>query len=229
MSRKQRDFDRVVYVYLNTVTEMVYVGSSQYGLEARHAAHMKAMKTRHHSRFYRALTDWPPEAWERMVLERCSNEGELSAAERRWIIEMNALDAAVGYNSYDGNRQVAASLAALKRKVYTPLERAQRKANGLLGAIAHHGAEKVARNRRKSQARQERSAAYAAMTPEERVEFHRHCGKKGFTVSQAEKSGPTKAQRQEAWAKMTDEERREFFREAGRRGAQRSKELSARP
>lgn len=102
MSGPRWRIDRVVYMALNTVTERAYVGSSKYGLARRRQAHRgDALKKRQLNRFLRALLEWDDCCWEWVVLERCSTEGELDAAERRWIAECGTLDAGVGYNTYD--------------------------------------------------------------------------------------------------------------------------------
>ena len=129
----------VVYMYLNIVTEMAYVGSSMYGLEHRHKAHLKKARERpHKSRFYKALLSWPDEFWERVVLERCSSEVELDSRETHWIKECAAYDTGVGYNTHDSQylRTSIAGGEAMKRREFTDAERAVKSLTGKKGAAA---------------------------------------------------------------------------------------------
>lgn len=138
-TKPRRPIDMVVYMYLNTVTEMTYVGSSMYGLEHRHKAHLKkARAQKHRSRFYKALGAWPDEVWERIVLERCVSEQELDAAETKWVKECHALDNGVGYNTYDARylRTSVAGGEAMKIREFTKAEKLVKSINGKKGAAA---------------------------------------------------------------------------------------------
>lgn len=198
--------DMVVYMYLNTVTEMTYVGSSKYGLEHRHRRHLKDMKTRRRSRFYNALTEWPECFWDRVILEQCSTEAELDAAEKRWIAECCALEPGVGYNSYDGRRSSSSmGGASMQKRSFTPAERQVLSAAGKKGAETRYGAENIASRRR---AKEQKRATFAAMSAKERAAFFRESGKKGAKPR----------------SEMTEAER-ERYRAWGRQGAARSKQL----
>lgn len=195
----------VVYMYLNTVTEMSYVGSSLYGLEHRHRRHLKdSQSPKKKSRFHRALADWPIECWELVVLERCNTEVELDAAETRWIAECHSLSEGIGYNTYDSRylRTAIAGGEAMKRRTFTPEERVIKSICGKKGSDsneARHGHTFTNKIRRKK---------FAEMSTEERHEFFKECGRRG-----------TKPR-----AELTEEER-ERFRAWGRKGAERSRQL----
>lgn len=183
MSSKNRPRpDRVVYMYLNTVTELVYVGSSLYGIEYRHRHHMRTVRSSkaRKCRFHRALAEWPEELWVRVVLERCADEEQLDAAERRWISTCCSLDAGVGYNTYDAHymRQAVAGGEAMRRRGWSEEERVSLAERGRLGGLI--------KALQKSPARVERErkrAEFAAMTDEQRREYFRECGRRGAAKS----------------------------------------------
>lgn len=200
-------------MYLNLVTEMIYVGASLYGLEYRHRQHLKAASLGKSSRFYRALFRWPDWAWERVVLERCSTVEELDAAEKRWVDECSAMDDGVGYNTYDARylKTAIAGGEAMKAREFSPAERESLSKRGKLGADKNeevNGHTFVNKKKRES---------FAALSEEEQRDFFRQCGQKGA------EHGKKGARRREDMS----EEEREKYREWGRKGALASKKLKA--
>lgn len=159
-------------MYLNQITEMVYIGSSKYGLAYRHKQHLKICKQDKKSKFHKALSLWPIELWDIFVLEHCNSESELDAAETKWIKECNALDSNVGYNSYDSRylRSAIAGGEAMKKRIFTEEERNLKSEIGKLGAkLRQHT----------SNPKEKKVSAFSLLTPEEKSEFFRNCGKKG--------------------------------------------------
>lgn len=231
--------DPVVYVYLNVVTEMVYVGSSLYGLDSRHRSHRRAA-ARHPklSKFYRALQDWPDEFWERTVLERCT-EDQLGAVEDKWTIELNAVDSAVGYNTYltTHNRPGDVGGQAMQDKVYTAADKLQLALNGLKAINPNATFDDVLTSRQLKQARDDKRAAFRKLTPEQKQQFFIDCGKQGAhfgdtppdATPEVDKPN-TRGSQLNTIIKRTSsplyglspDERREYFRAAGRRGAAKS-------
>lgn len=197
-------------MYLNLITEKVYVGSTLYGLAHRHKGHLKsAAQAGDKSKFHRALADWSDdEYWDVVILQRCSTVEELDAAEKFWISETHALDDSVGYNTYSSTylRSSVAGAEAMKRKRFTAEERANRSAAGKLGAEAK------AYLRSLLPAKLEEKKRFKDMTREEQSAY----------LSAAGKKGAAKVKRR---ADMTPEEI-ERFREWGRKGAAKSKALA---
>ncbi len=180
--RYRRPIDMVIYMYINTVTEMVYIGSSMYGLEHRHKRHLKE-STRpdvKKSRFYKALTSWPAEFWEMIVIERCSTERKLDRAEAKWIAECSALNASVGYNTYDSRylRSAIAGGEAMKQKQFSPESRLKLSLSGKKGAAKRTSNMSLA-SQEKITKRKSEKTKFASMTPEEKREQFREWGRKG--------------------------------------------------
>jgi predicted Fe-S protein YdhL (DUF1289 family) len=219
--KPRRPVDMVVYMYLNIVTEKVYIGSSMYGLEYRHRSHTKhSKKVNRKSRFYKALSSWPDELWERVVLQRCSSQEELDAAEKTWIAECSALDEGVGYNTYDAQylRMAIAGGEAMKRRVFSDEECALKAEYGRMGGVAK---DKNASQEHleKKRLREEKRARWVAMSDEERSAFYSECGKKGADFGRATK----KPKRATTFSLMSKEEQRAYFSECGKRGAGKAK------
>ena len=89
----------LVYMFLNTVTQKVYVGATDKTLDDRWKSHLKSAAGGSNYRFHRALREWPEEVWLQVVLANCYSIEELSSAETWWIATTAASDDGVGYNS----------------------------------------------------------------------------------------------------------------------------------
>ena len=87
----------LVYMLLNTVTEMVYVGATDKTLDARWKRHIKDSRSGT-SRLQQALRDWHPDMWLPVTLVNCYDLNELSAAETAWITLTDARNINIGYN-----------------------------------------------------------------------------------------------------------------------------------
>ncbi len=175
----RRQLDQVIYMYLNTITEMVYIGSSMYGLPHRHKRHIKdAFQKEKKSHFHKALSSWSDECWERLILERCHSEEELDSAETRWIAECHALDENVGYNTYDARylRSAIAGGEAMKRRSFSAEECVVKSENGKLdGKLGTARARELPGVTYVNDIRKKK---FAAMTLDEQREFFRECGKR---------------------------------------------------
>ena len=89
----------LVYLLLNTVTEMAYVGLTTGRMRDRLKQHVR--HTRGDPRvgqLYDDLRAWPFECWEAVVLERADSLDALLDAERRWILKLETHLPGVGYN-----------------------------------------------------------------------------------------------------------------------------------
>lgn len=90
----------IVYMFINTVTERCYVGSSIKTLEARSREHWDKAKHGATDSFHRAIREWPQhEYWEACILANCSSPDEMLQAEAAWIRICSADESGVGYNS----------------------------------------------------------------------------------------------------------------------------------
>lgn len=107
----------LVYMLLNTATDMVYVGQTTTTLKKRIDRHRKrGGRSSKNRRLWNALNDFPWHVWEVVVLEECLTLEELGLcetqrctfgaprfpglddAEERWIATCNSLEPNVGYN-----------------------------------------------------------------------------------------------------------------------------------
>lgn len=89
----------LVYLLLNTVTEKAYVGLTTGRMRERLKQHVVKSKRGVSSSLYDAMRAWPDmRCWEAVILERHDDLDELLRAERRWILELETNDPAVGYN-----------------------------------------------------------------------------------------------------------------------------------
>lgn len=174
----------VVYMLLNRVNDMVYVGQTTKPLNARLTEHRGAAKRGRRGLLYDDIRACGWDAFEAVVLERCETIEQLNAYERLWIEETSACDHGVGYNQREGGHNKRLSEGA---------RRACREA-GRRGA-----------SQRAQDPTRRRVQALDALTPEQRREFFRECGKKG-------------GRRRD---EMSEEER-ERFRQWGRLGARKT-------
>lgn len=92
----------IVYMLLNTATELVYVGATEGTLADRWERHLKESTSRT-SRLGAAMSEWEPEFWERVVLCNCYSVQELSDAEAAWQKKCSAFDPGIGYNEHRGS------------------------------------------------------------------------------------------------------------------------------
>lgn len=215
--------DMVVYMYLNTITERVYIGSAKYGLAYRHKQHLKCMRSKRQSRFYKALASWPADCWERVVLEGCNTEEELDAAEKRWIAECCALDEAVGYNTYD-SRYLRSSIAGGRAMQAREFTQAEREVKAVCGARATDPSATI----ESVKAKKAKRSAFKLLSPAEQQEFFRRAGQRGLEAARNKSAGePTRGERKAAFATMSPDERKAFFSECGRRGAAKSKQRAS--
>lgn len=127
----RKDLVLIVYMLLNTVTELCYVGATTNTLDDRWHRHLKETRGRV-GRLGQALLDWDVEVWTRVVLCYCYDELELSAAEQAWQQMTCCFEPAVGYN--DNHDPYIATIKA-GRKGGDPLK-ADVKSNSPLAGLS---------------------------------------------------------------------------------------------
>lgn len=89
-----------VYMIMNTVTEMAYVGQTGKKVSQRYSRHWDDAKKGSLSPLHVAMREWPDASmWEAVTLETCETQDDLDAAEKRWQSTCNTCDPGVGYNS----------------------------------------------------------------------------------------------------------------------------------
>ena len=103
--------EMVIYMLINSVTDMIYVGQT-WNIDARMKAHWSGVKRRDKkasiSRLARAMRETEEECWEYVILERFTPTGDyesdqtmLDMAEDYWIDYTSASEHAIGYNERD--------------------------------------------------------------------------------------------------------------------------------
>jgi len=174
----------LVYMLLNTVTEMAYIGFTTGRMRHRmkeHLAHTKGKRIV--GRFYAALLAWPLDCWEAIVLERSDDIDTLLQAERWWIQACETHLFGVGYNTEVPDEAYA---ERFKRKNPGPYEAHPNELGWLVMSgqtdaltdayAAHmgrtHGGTKEPKKKGIS------GKTKTQMTPEE-LEFFREAGKRG--------------------------------------------------
>lgn len=152
----------VVYMLLNSVNDMVYVGQTTKPLNVRLTEHRGAAKRGNAGLLYVDVRECGWDVFEVVVLERCDTIEQLNAYERLWIKETSACDHGVGYNQRDGghNKRLTEETRAACREA------------------GRRGATQKAKDPKKR-----RDSALDGKTPEERREFFRECGRKGAKTS----------------------------------------------
>lgn len=145
----------IVYMLLNSATDMVYIGRTHGTLKARVKEHWcHALKEKGTTFLSEAIRDWPDfDSWEFIVLQSCYSEQQLNDSEAAWITICSARDRSVGYNM---------QFAALSAKNET---------------LAEYGRKGAARSKELG-----KSKTKAEMTEAER-ERYREWGRKGARVS----------------------------------------------
>jgi group I intron endonuclease len=92
----------IVYLITNRVNGKRYVGQSEVELETRWKWHVTSSRCPSSAGYQkmaivRAIAKHGPDAFDRQVIEECSTQEELDAAEIRWIAELGTFGKA-GYN-----------------------------------------------------------------------------------------------------------------------------------
>lgn len=87
----------IVYLLLNTVTEMGYVGSTESTLESRFDNHWKA-RNHKDSELALAMRATVPRQWLRVVLEEYDDVRSMCYGEVEWMHELETTRLGVGYN-----------------------------------------------------------------------------------------------------------------------------------
>lgn len=105
----------VVYMIINNVNDMVYVGQTTGSLSERMSDHRGAAKRGHTGLLYRDIRECGWDAFDVVVLERCDTIEQLNAYERVWIEETSACEHGVGYNQRDGGHNKRLSAEARQR------------------------------------------------------------------------------------------------------------------
>ncbi len=124
----------LVYMLLNTATDMVYIGQTAHSLKKRAMRHKDA-KGRKNSRLRAALRDFPWYCWEVIPLQYCASLEQLDDAEARWISECDSVNPNVGYNGQRTAKRSGAR-AAPKQAELTPEQRERFREWGRKGAQA---------------------------------------------------------------------------------------------
>lgn len=195
----------IVYLLVNTVTELSIVGSTVRPLHERVEAYFDEARKGRRGSVYDALRAWPAWAWEAVVLERVEPSlgvRGMVLAEARWMVELGTVDPAVGYNSTEPDERHAARL-----EKQLPRELVEGRARGpdawpapprrigplpdgerwMERYLAKYGTpeqvEREAARRRKRKQKQRARArakragkAWHSMTEAERLEFFKECG-----------------------------------------------------
>ena len=95
-----KTIDRVVYVIRNKVNGKRYVGIAKYGTAIRWRAHVRAAMRGGQCYLQRAIRKHAPKSFSICVVQRCNNDAELRAAEKRWIAKLDTYQH--GYNQTKG-------------------------------------------------------------------------------------------------------------------------------
>lgn len=91
----------IVYLVSNRFSGKAYVGQTKRGLEQRWHEHVRdALKGRTEMGLYYAIRKHGADAFDTFVLEECSSDDAMDAAEKRWIAELGTYGG--GYNQTEG-------------------------------------------------------------------------------------------------------------------------------
>ncbi len=91
----------IVYLISNRLSGKAYVGQTKRGLEHRWHEHVRdALKGRTEMGLYYAIRKHGADAFDTFVLEECSSDEAMDAAEKRWIAELGTYGG--GYNQTEG-------------------------------------------------------------------------------------------------------------------------------
>lgn len=203
----------IVYLLINTVTEMSIVGSTIRPLSERIAAYFDDAKKDKPGSMFDALREWPRWAWEAVVLEvvePSSGVRGMVLSEARWICELGTADPRVGYNSTIPDERHAARLEKQLSKELIERRAAERDVTECVPPII------VAKTKLPND--DAWMSRYLARhgDPEQRAREARRRMKKKSRSRAREKEKRLAASA--AFNSMTEEQRTAFFRECGLRG-----------
>lgn len=166
----------LVYMLLNVVTELAYVGQTNHSLHARVREHWAAAKSGSPSRIHEAMRDWDdPCFWEAVVLQICYDQRQLDLAEAVWQASTNVLLGGVGYNSRRENvddKLTASSPLSSKRTGSPVMGLSEDEAREWYREQGRKGGDPIT-------AKVKSGSPLAGLTPEQRREFFREAGKRG--------------------------------------------------
>lgn len=92
----------LVYMLVNEVTDMVYVGQTLQGLFERMKEHENSAKVGSRTRLSNAIREYGFEMFTPVVLQNCYDTDTLNRAEECWIEYTCCREPAIGYNTAKG-------------------------------------------------------------------------------------------------------------------------------
>lgn len=186
----------LIYMLLNTVTERAYVGQTHHSLEHRVKDHFDAARHGSTSMLHETMRLWNEQCyWDAVVLQVCYDQRQLDIAEAAWQRACHVLEPGVGYNARRENleNRRGPGYVMTSTKPNSPIAgmsedeaRAWYREQGMKGAQYGARATNAVNQPQRSPKRLEqerRRAEFAAMTPEQRREYFRECGRRGAAAS----------------------------------------------
>ncbi len=220
----------IVYMLLNTKTEMAYVGSTELALEARFKQHWDKCVSKT-SPLARAMQETLKHEWERVTLEEFDDLESMLRAEVDWMFELETIRPRVGYNSQVPSEQDIQA----KLKAGGSVARTQAAPNRAARRREEMTEEELEFFREMGRRGAERSAALGEVTPTEvRVENGRKgaaavWSKPGAKERHAERTVPALKAGHKSWWDSLPEEEKERRREMGRQAGKEGGRLGGRP